>query len=88
LAGRHVLVVEDIVDTGRTLAALAPVLASVGAASVEVVTLLEKVDVAKVAGVPPVQYVAFACPDSFVVGYGMDIGGRLRHLPFVGIYRQ
>jgi len=88
LAGRHVLVVEDIVDTGRTLAALAPALATVGAASVEVVTLLDKVDVAKVAGVPPVRYVAFACPNAFVVGYGMDISGRLRHLPFVGIYRQ
>lgn len=88
LAGRHVLVIEDIVDTGRTLAALAPVLASVGAASVEVVTLLDKVGVAKVPGVPAVKYVAFACPNAFVVGYGMDINGRFRHLPFVGVYKE
>lgn len=88
LAGRHVLVVEDIVDTGRTLAALAPVLAEVGAVSVEVVTLLDKVGVAKVPGVPAVKYVAFACPNAFVVGYGMDINGRLRHLPFVGVYKE
>lgn len=88
LAGRHVLVVEDIVDTGRTLAALAPVLGGVGAASVEVVTLLDKVEVAKVPGVPAVKYVAFACPNAFVVGYGMDFNGRLRHLPFVGVFKQ
>ncbi|GAB0497603.1 hypothetical protein MMPV_008938 [Pyropia vietnamensis] len=88
LADRHVLVVEDIVDTGRTLAALSPVLGGVGATSVEVVTLLDKVEVAKVSGVPPVNYVAFACPNAFVVGYGMDINGRLRHLPFVGVYKE
>ncbi|MEZ5988070.1 MAG: phosphoribosyltransferase family protein [Planctomycetota bacterium] len=83
LRGRRVVVLEDIVDTGRSMAFLRPRLEALGAASVEVWTLLDKpsrrvVDVR-------LDGVGFEIPDRFVVGFGLDLGGRFRDLPYVGV---
>ena len=82
ITGRHVLIVEDIVDSGpdAVLAAAQP--RSRGPASVEVCTLLRKPDAAQVD--VPVRYVGFDIPNEFVVGYGLDYAERYRNLPFVG----
>ncbi len=81
LRGRHVLVVEDIVDTGHTLRFLMGTLADREAASVRVVSLLDKP--ARRTGHAPVDFVGFTVPDLFVVGYGMDLAEAYRHLPDV-----
>jgi len=83
LAGRHVLVVEDIIDSGITLSWLLKNLRSRGAASVEVATLLRKPAAAKVT--VDVKYVGIEIPDKFVVGYGLDYAERYRTLPYVGV---
>lgn len=88
LDGRHVVVVEDIVDTGLTMAALMRRIEAMGAASVEAITLLQKETVRRRPETPPVRWVAFTIPDKFVVGYGLDFDQRLRHLPFVGVMRK
>jgi hypoxanthine phosphoribosyltransferase len=85
IAGRHVIVVEDIIDSGLTLSWLLRYLHSRKAASVEVVALLRKPDAVKVP--VPVKYVGFDLPNEFVVGYGLDHGERFRELPFVGVLR-
>lgn len=82
ISGRHVLVVEDILDSGLTLSWLLSNLRSRGPASVEVCTLLRKPDAAKVE--VDVRYVGFDIPAEFVVGYGLDFDERYRNLPFVG----
>ena len=82
ITGRDVLVVEDIIDSGLTLSWLLRNLASRGAASVEVCTLLRKPEAAQVA--VDVRYVGFDIPNEFVVGYGLDYAERYRNLPFVG----
>ncbi len=82
LIGRHVLIVEDIVDSGLTLSWLLSNLRSRGPASVEVATLLRKPDAAKVE--VDVKYVGFDIPPAFVVGYGLDYAEKYRNLPFVG----
>jgi hypoxanthine phosphoribosyltransferase len=83
IAGHHVIVVEDIVDTGLTMAALIAALQKLGPKSLDVCTLLHK----HVAGARPVaiRYKGFDIPDAFVVGYGMDYAERYRNLP--GVYR-
>ena len=83
IAGRHVIVVEDIVDSGLTLSWLLKYLESRSAASVEVVALLRKPDAIKVQ--VPVKYVGFDIPSEFVVGYGLDFAERYRELPYVGV---
>lgn len=83
LEGRDVLVVEDVVDTGLTLAFLADVFARRGARSVRVAALLDKRARRRVA--LDVDYVGFSIPDAFVVGYGLDFGERYRNLPFVAV---
>ncbi len=85
VAGRHVIVVEDIVDSGLTLSWLLRYLASRKAASVDVVTLLRKPDAVKVP--IPVKYVGFDIPNEFVVGYGLDFAERYRELPYVGVLK-
>ena len=85
IANRHVVVVEDIVDSGLTLSWLLKYLASRSAASVEVVTLLRKPDAVKVD--VPVRYVGFDIPNEFVVGYGLDFAERYREVPFIGVLR-
>ena len=82
VSGRHVLIVEDIVDSGLTLSWLVANLRSRGAASVEVLALLRKPEAAKVE--VDVRYVGFDIPNAFVVGYGLDYAERFRNLPFVG----
>ena len=82
IADPHVLVVEDIIDSGLTLSWLLKNFASRGAASVEVLALLRKPEAAKVQ--VNVRYVGFDIPTEFVVGYGLDYAERYRNLPFVG----
>ncbi len=82
ITGRHVLIVEDIVDSGLTLSWLVSNLGSRGPASVEVLTLLRKPEAAKVD--VAVRYTGFEIPNEFVVGYGLDFSERYRNLPFVG----
>ena len=83
ITGRDVLIVEDIVDTGLTLAWLKSNLQSRGAKSVEIFTMLRKPDAAKVE--VDVKYVGFDIPNEFVVGYGLDYNERYRNLDFIGI---
>ena len=85
LSGRHVLIVEDIIDTGITLHWLLGNLRSRGAASVEVAALLRKPDAVQVD--VPVQYLGFDIPNEFVVGYGLDYAESYRTLPFVAILK-
>jgi hypoxanthine phosphoribosyltransferase len=82
LTGRHVLIVEDIIDSGLTLSWLLANLRSRGPASVEIATMLRKPDAAKVE--VEVRYVGFDIPNEFVVGYGLDYAEKFRNLPFVG----
>ena len=82
IAGRHVLIVEDIIDSGLTLSWLLKNLASRNPASLEVCTLLRKPDAVKVE--VPVRYVGFEIPNEFVVGYGLDYAERYRDLPYIG----
>ena len=82
IAGRDVLIVEDIIDSGLTLSWLLGNLRSRNPASLEVCTLLRKPDAVKVD--VPVRYVGFDIPNEFVVGYGLDYGERYRDLPFIG----
>ena len=83
LIGRNVLIVEDIVDSGLTLAWLRENLESRGAASVEICALLRKPDAAKVQ--VDARYVGFEIPNAFVVGYGLDFAERYRNLRAVGV---
>jgi hypoxanthine phosphoribosyltransferase len=83
ITNRHVLIVEDIVDTGLTLAWLKSNLESRGAASVEILTMLRKPDAAKVE--VDVKYVGFDIPVEFVVGYGLDFDEKYRNLDFIGV---
>ena len=82
ITGRHVLIVEDIVDSGLTLSWLVANLGSRGPASVEVCALLRKPDAMKVD--LKVRYIGFDIPNEFVVGYGLDFAERYRNLRVVG----
>jgi hypoxanthine phosphoribosyltransferase len=82
ITGRHVLIVEDIVDSGLTLSWLMANLGSRGPASVEVCTLFHKPEAAKIS--VPLRYVGFEIPNEFVVGYGLDYAERYRNLRVVG----
>ncbi len=83
--GRDILIIEDIVDTGRTLANLVQTLRERGAASVRVCALLNKPS--RRAVEIPLDYVGFDIPDVFVVGYGLDFAGQYRNLPCVAVLR-
>ena len=83
ISGRDVLIVEDIVDTGLTLAWLKANLQSRGTKSVEIFTMLRKPDAAKVD--VDVKYIGFDIPNEFVVGYGLDYNEKYRNLDFIGI---
>ncbi|MGB8022374.1 MAG: hypoxanthine phosphoribosyltransferase [Candidatus Nanopelagicales bacterium] len=82
VAGRHVLIVEDIIDSGLTLSWLMRNLTARGAASVEVFTLLRKPEAVKVRLEP--KYIGFDIPNEFVVGYGLDYAEKYRNLRVVG----
>jgi hypoxanthine phosphoribosyltransferase len=85
ITGQHVLIVEDIVDSGLTLSWLVANLGSRGPASVEVCTLLRKPDAMKVD--LKLRYVGFDIPNEFVVGYGLDFAERYREVPYIGVLR-
>ena len=79
LAGRHVLLIDDILDSGGTLALVQPLLRQAGAASVKTAVLLKKDRPG--AKQVPVEYIGFEIPDEFVVGYGLDYNNYYRNLP-------
>ena len=83
IKGKDVLVIEDIVDSGRTLSYLMEMLKDRGPASLKLCTLLDKPD-RRVIDVP-VDYTGFEIPDEFVVGYGLDYDQRYRNLPYIGV---
>lgn len=83
LEGKHVLLIEDIIDSGRTLYYLMDVLAKRNPASLKLCTLLDKPD-RRVRDVK-VDYIGFEIPDEFVVGYGLDYAQKYRNLPYIGI---
>jgi len=83
LSGKHVILVEDIVDTGHTLAYLRRYLEDKNLASLSVCALLDKPS-RREAELPDSEYIGFAIPDKFVVGYGLDYAQRYRNLPYVG----
>ncbi|AGP30043.1 hypoxanthine phosphoribosyltransferase [Corynebacterium terpenotabidum] len=85
IAGRHVVVVEDIIDSGRTLAWLVDTLAERDPASLEVVALLRKPD--RVVVDVACESLGFEVPDEFIVGYGLDYAERYRTLPWIGALR-
>jgi hypoxanthine phosphoribosyltransferase len=83
IEGRHVLVVEDIIDSGLTLSYLMRNLESREPATLEVCALLTKPDRREIE--VPVRYVGFEIPNRFVIGYGLDFGERYRNLPYVAV---
>ncbi|MBR4122378.1 MAG: hypoxanthine phosphoribosyltransferase, partial [Erysipelotrichaceae bacterium] len=84
--GVDIILVEDIIDTGRTLKKVREFLESKGAASVKIVTLLNKESrrVVDIKG----DYVGFDVPNYFVVGYGLDYNQKYRNLPYVGVLKE
>ncbi len=86
IEGLDVIIVEDIVDSGRTLAFLGNFLRSKGAASIRYCTLLDKPE-RRVVDLKA-DYYGFAVPDKFVVGYGMDYDQEYRNLPYIGVVEQ
>mgnify|MGYP003435576302 CR=1 FL=1 len=86
IRGKDILVVEDIVDSGRTLSYLLEMLNERGPASLRLCTLLDKPD-RRVIDVP-VDYTGFQIPDEFVVGYGLDYDEKYRNLPYIGVLKR
>ncbi|MBI3359560.1 MAG: hypoxanthine phosphoribosyltransferase [Chloroflexi bacterium] len=82
---RHVLIVEDIIDTGHTMHYIVQVLQARGPASVRICTLLNKAERREVD--VPIDYVGFDIPNKFVFGYGLDLDEYFRNLPFVGVVK-
>lgn len=80
---KHVIIVEDIIDSGNTLSYLMPVLSNRQPASMKLIALLDKPD-RRVKEVP-IDDVGFVIPDAFVVGYGLDYAQKYRNLPYIGI---
>ncbi len=85
IQGRHVLIVEDILDSGITLSYLKKYLESREPASVKICTLLDKP--ARRKSEIKADYVGFECPDAFIVGYGLDYAERYRNLPYIGVLK-
>ena len=83
LAGKHVLIVEDIIDSGRTLSYLIEILKQRGPADIRICTLLDKPS-RRVKKEVQVDYTCFSIPDEFVVGYGLDYDQKYRNLPYIG----
>ncbi len=83
IEGRHVLIVEDIVDTGLTMGHLLELLATRHPASVKICTLLEKPENARTK--VDIAYKGFVIPNEYVVGYGLDAAGLHRNLPYIGV---
>jgi hypoxanthine phosphoribosyltransferase len=81
--GRHILIVEDIIDTGHTLDYITRNLIARQPASLKICTLLDKAERRQVN--IPVDYTGFVIPDKFVFGYGLDLDEKFRNLPFIGV---
>lgn len=86
ISGMDVLLVEDIVDTGRTMSALYEALARQNPRRIRTCTLLDKPSRRRVPFAP--DYVGFTVPDYFVVGYGLDVAGAYRNMPYIAIYES
>ena len=83
--GKHLLIVEDILDSGMTLRYIMNLMGSRGPASIEICTLLDKPE-RRAPGVDvKCRYTGFAIPDAFVVGYGLDYAERYRNFPYIGV---
>ena len=87
LEGKNVLIVEDIIDSGRTLAYLIEVLKQRGPKDIHLCTLLDKPG-RRVKKQVKVDYTCFTIPDEFVVGYGLDYDQKYRNLPYIGVVEQ
>jgi hypoxanthine phosphoribosyltransferase len=86
IAGKHILIVEDIIDSGLTLSYLIDNLRARGPESVEICTILDKPDRRK-ANIN-IKYTGFQVPDEFVVGYGLDFAEKYRNLPYVAVLKE
>lgn len=86
IEGRHVLLVEDIVDSGRTLARIKQAFANEGAADIKIAALLDKPERRQVD--IKADYYGFNIPNEFVVGYGLDYDQKYRNLPYIGILKR
>lgn len=84
---KHVIVVEDIVDTGLTLSRLLEILGSRGAASIKLASFLDKPE-PRIKKDLKIDYTGFVVPNKFVVGYGLDAAGRYRNLPFIAVVKD
>ena len=84
LDGKHVIIVEDIIDSGRTLSYLIEVLKQREPASIRLCTLLDKPE-RRIKKQVKVDYTCFSIPDEFVVGYGLDYAQKYRNLPYIGV---
>src|SRR5437588_9192774 len=86
IEGKHVLIVEDIIDTGLTMRYLLDNLSTRRPSSVKICALLQKPS--RLRTRIPIQYLGFTVPDLFVVGYGLDVGERFRNVPFIGVLKK
>ena len=86
ISGKDLLLVEDIIDTGITMKCLSKILKDRGAKSVKIAALLSKPDRREVE--VDIDYLGFAAPDEFLVGYGLDYAEKYRNLPFIGVLKR
>jgi len=86
ITGKHILIIEDIIDTGLTLSYLVDYLKTRKAEGIDIVCLLDKKE--KRTRDIPVKYVGFEVPDEFIIGYGIDYAEKYRNLPFVGTLKD
>lgn len=86
IQNKHVIIVEDIIDTGRTLKVVKGLLENRNAKSVKIVALLDKPEgrVVELEG----DYIGFVIPKVFIYGYGLDVGEKYRNLPFIGVFNE
>lgn len=87
IRGKDVIVCEDIIDTGLTLTRLIDILGTRGASSIRIATLLDKPE-PRINKDLEVDYRGFTIPNEFVVGYGLDVDGRFRNLPFIAVVKD
>lgn len=87
LEGKHIIIVEDIIDTGLTLSKILEILKNYKPASLEITTLLDKPARRKVQGIIP-KYIGFTIPDEFVLGFGLDWDEKYRNLPYIGVLKE
>jgi len=86
ITGKHILIVEDIIDTGLTLSYLVDYLKTRRAAAIDIVCLLDKIE--KRTQNIPVTYVGYEVPDEFIIGYGIDYAEKYRNLPYVASLKE